>query len=364
MTRQVGFAALFLASCLLTGPLQAGPAGTPLPGGLADLTGKTGYLASAAGGIEAVDLLTGQVLWSSLEAQVPLLVAEDRLFAQAGTRRNRLRVLVYDLARKGEVLLESDPIVLPEWVVTGEAPGQSFHAEWKLERDGLLLTWHAEVWYHGKEKPTPERESQARKQAEGRARIDLSTGKVHPLPMEPAAVTLAPQVPIKDLEKKAIRWQGVVNGQYKAVILQTDSEQQRLLLFSWDRNGESNGSPRELIRARQVTLQPTLDQRMISVREVSPSPDPKPPSAERDRFAWSLINLETGEVVARVAFEPSTLAMTVIGPRLFLMQAGPITGSLSQTFQTSRILKVIDLASGKLLWQRPIAGKAVFPPER
>src|SRR5947208_13252831 len=75
-------------------PVAPGPSGTlALPAGIADPAGRTGFLAGAGGGVDAVDLTTGDVLWQTTEAQRPLLVVGDRLYAQAGVRRNRLRVL-------------------------------------------------------------------------------------------------------------------------------------------------------------------------------------------------------------------------------------------------------------------------------
>ncbi len=364
MTRQIGLATLLLVSGVLSSPILAGPVNTPLPCGLADATGRTGYVASASGGIEAIDLMTGHVLWTSNEAQVPLLVADQRLYAQAGTKRNRLRIFVYDLNQRGEVLLESDPVVLPGWVITGEAPGHSFKAGWDLEQGVLVLNWQARAWYRGKEKPTPQLEAAARRQGEGKVRIDLTSGKVQHFPVEPVPVTLGPTVPAKDLEKKAIRWQGPVAGQYKAVIQESHKDQQKLVLLSWDRTGVANAPPRELIHGKQVTLLPTLDERLLCVREVQTSPDQRGANNDRERYAWTLIKLETVEVVGRVTFEPATQAMIVIGPRLFVLQGGPITGSLTQPVESTRMLKAIDLRSGKMLWQHPIASKTVYPPER
>src|SRR5262249_5564933 len=73
----------------------------------------------------------------------PLLVAGDRLYAQAGVKRNRLRVLAFDLTRSGECVLESDPVVLPAWVVTGDCAAHSFTARWRLENGELVLSWQA-----------------------------------------------------------------------------------------------------------------------------------------------------------------------------------------------------------------------------
>ena len=358
-----------LLGCLPTHlPVQPASGGgssiIPLPGGVAESNGRIGYVASASGGIEALDLVTGDVLWNSLEAQTPVLVADDRLYAQAGLKRNRLRILVYDLTRKGEVVLESDPVVFPDWVVTGAAPGRSFQAEWRLEKDALMLSWQAQAWYHGKTKPTSQMEAEARKSAEGCARIDLVSGKIKMLPATPHAVRIGAAVPTKELEKKAIRWQGTVNGQFKAVLLEQDAQGQKLVLAAWDPLGVSLGEPKVLLTGKRLTVMATLDERIICVREMLPSPDQRPIGSDRQKYAWSLIALETGELVARVAFEPSTQSLMILGSRLLVLQASSITGSLNQPAVSARILKAIDLQTGRFLWQRNVAGRTIYPPER
>jgi hypothetical protein len=52
-----------------------------IPGGVADAQGKIGYLANPKGGIDAVDLKSGNLLWHSAAASYPLLVHEKRLYA-------------------------------------------------------------------------------------------------------------------------------------------------------------------------------------------------------------------------------------------------------------------------------------------
>jgi hypothetical protein len=75
MTRRLSPLLCGLAVLLLAArPLRAADddkSTTPvlLPGGgIADPDGKVGYFPSVAGGIEAVDLATGKVLWDSREA--------------------------------------------------------------------------------------------------------------------------------------------------------------------------------------------------------------------------------------------------------------------------------------------------------
>ncbi len=370
MRKRSKLGVLVLVSCLVGQEAQAHPGNgpslgqVPLPGGLADAAGRTGYLSSATQGIEAVDLLTGDVLWSSQEAEIPLLIANDHLYAQAGTKRNRLRVLAYDLTRKGEVVLESDPVVFPDWVVTADVPGRSFKSTWHLERDYLVLCWQARAWYQGKTKPTPAMDAAARKQVDGMVRIHLRTGQVVHFPAEAPGVSFAVPVPHKDLEKKSLRWQGQVNDEYKVVVQEEEGDHQKLLLLTWNRLGAKVGEPRELFVGRRPMVLPSMDERILCIREAIPSPDQRVVNEERTKYAWSLFSLETGATVARVAYETSTQAMTVVGPRLFVQQSGPIRGSLAEAAIPTRTIKAIDLKTGRILWQRGIAGKAVHAPER
>ena len=124
------FAPAVLLAAPAPGPIPVAALATvvPLPAGIADPSGRTGYFASADGGIEAIELATGKVMWATHEAHRPLFVDGDHLLVQAGVKRNRLRILRLNLSRNGECDLESDPVVFPAWVVTGEAAGCSFFA--------------------------------------------------------------------------------------------------------------------------------------------------------------------------------------------------------------------------------------------
>src|SRR5579872_3615325 len=181
------FAAVALLGMLLPAAQPAAPVApaasgqVPFPSGIADLAGRTAYLANPHGGIDVVDLTTGDLLWETSEAQRPLLLVGDRLYAQAGVKRNRLRILSFDLTRRGECVLESDPVVLPAWVVAGEAPGHSFQARWRLDRNFLVLDWQARAWCTIP-RATAEQQRAARKEAAGQARIDLKTGHVETRP--------------------------------------------------------------------------------------------------------------------------------------------------------------------------------------
>jgi hypothetical protein len=343
-----------------------------LPGGLADPSGQTGFFANARGGIDAVDLATGDLLWETAEAQRPLLVVGDRLYAQAGVRRNRLRVLAFDLTRRGECLLESDPVVFPGWVVTAEAPGRSFTARWRLERNQLVLAWEARAWSGGSGR-LPEVGLAPRKRAAGLARIDLDTGQVETGPAEHAPPAPPIQAP-RHLERLAVRWQGVVGPTYTALVLEevrraestpqgpgVIGREQRLVLLTWDRASQIPYPPRELLRGNRLLVQPTVDGKLLCLRDTLPRPDEMVASQARTSV-WSIF-APTGRLVARVPYEPGTEAIAVLGPRAYYLVASPVRGPLDRPTVRPRRVQAVELETGKKLWERALAGKTLVPPQ-
>jgi len=116
-------------------------------GVVVDAVGGTGYLMkSPQGGIQAVDLLSGNVKWESAAAAKPLLLAGDTLVAQAPALASGDLVVVTLDALRGT---QKDQITVPlpsgvrAQVVDG--PSQSFRAEAYRAADGsLVISWTAE----------------------------------------------------------------------------------------------------------------------------------------------------------------------------------------------------------------------------
>ncbi|MBI2803669.1 MAG: hypothetical protein HYX68_01635 [Planctomycetes bacterium] len=173
-------------SCVLPafGAAQDKKTPTPphlLPGdGIADPTGKVGYFPNTTGGIDALDLTSGRLLWSAIDAKKPLLATDKRLFAQASVKgkANQVRVAVYDVTLEGKLIFESEPIVFPDWVSVPVTYGRSFRSSARLDVKGLWLSWEANAFYAGGAAPTEEILKAARKNASGVARIDLDSRKV------------------------------------------------------------------------------------------------------------------------------------------------------------------------------------------
>jgi len=139
-----------------------------MPGpGVADPAGKVGFFPSKTGGIDALDLASGKVLWTSKEANRPLLASRDRLFAQKNLdKANQIRVVVLD-ASDGKRVLESEVIAHPYWVSVSVAYGLTYRSSARLDINALWLCWEGHAFYAGGAPPPPEVAKAARKDAEG-----------------------------------------------------------------------------------------------------------------------------------------------------------------------------------------------------
>jgi hypothetical protein len=332
-----------------------------LPQGLADAKGHVGYFAGVAG-VEAIDLANGKVLWQTLEAQRPLLIDGDHLLAQAGIKRNRLRILSLDLKRGGECDLESDPIVFPAWVVTGEAPGRSFVGRWRVEHHHLILDWEANAWYIGPTRPTKEEAEAARKHAEGQVFIDLRTGQLDIHPAVKVAPSPAPSLP-EQLEQKSLRWQGIVEDKGKVLALEEDEGRQSLVLYSWDRRTKKVEEAKEMLSGERLLVRTTEDESILCLREGNLSPDERTSLMRKKPLApWLLFSVATGKPVGSIPYEAGMHSFVVLGKRVFYQVPGAMHGTLERGSLQAQTLRVLDLSTGKKLWERPLAGKLIAPP--
>jgi len=114
-----------------------------IPGGVANATGTVGYLTAPDGGINAVDLEKGTVLWESHEAGMPLIVMGHRLVALSAGKK-MLRTLVLDTRNKGKKLFESEPIEMPDWLELGRGSRNArvtYAFQARVSRDVLTIHW-------------------------------------------------------------------------------------------------------------------------------------------------------------------------------------------------------------------------------
>ena len=327
-----------------------------LPGGAAAPDGKTGYVTNPKGGIDAINLESGELLWETKDASRALAAFPKGLAAWALVpgKANSVRILVFD--SKGKRQRESDPVVFPDWVSVSLTYGRSFAAQAEIVKGDLLLSWEAHAFYAGGARPPPEVVKAAKKDASGTARINLETGKVE---MLKAMVATGPALP-KELEKVTSRqyWIGstwetrpLAVGNTLAALEQQalPGEKQRLLLQRWDLKTGKALDKTVLLEGKELWPRVQPDRRYVFVhqalvKEQLPAGD----------YAWWIFSLQTGKQVGKVPFEPSGQEMGVIGPRVFFVVPGAAKRPPGFPMLQPRSLRALDLATGKTLWERPI----------
>lgn len=185
MQRPVCWLAVLLALSGFAAAADDALATVHIPGGISDSAGKVGYLSSPKGGVVAVDLEEGTVLWESKDANRPLAASGKRLAALIAEKgkENVVCVVILDTEAKGKRLLQSEPIKLPEWAMAGTGldhhqAGKIFTARGRLVSGSVVLQWWAGSRYYGGARPTDEILKEATKDAAGETRVDVETGKI------------------------------------------------------------------------------------------------------------------------------------------------------------------------------------------
>jgi hypothetical protein len=180
MKRLLAFAAVLVAV-----PLHAADAPAPgVPvGGVGVVSGdqKAVFLPAKDGGVEAVDLASGRVLWTNKDA-TKLAGASDKLvLTWVGDEKkpNAFRVVAMN-AETGQTAGKSDPIALPDWAATAKTWGRTFRTAARVDGEAVVVVWQAGAFYSGGARPTPEIEAAARKNESGLIKFDLKSGKVTP----------------------------------------------------------------------------------------------------------------------------------------------------------------------------------------
>jgi hypothetical protein len=169
---------------------------------------------------------------------------------------------------------------------------------------------------------------------------------------------------LPELEKKSVRWQGMIGNQRCAVLIEETAQQQKLVLHSWDRATGHESEPKELMSGKRLLLQATLDGHFFCLRDAGSTPDEKNLGKDRTDQFWTLVSIDLGVPVTRLPYEPGTQAVALLGMRAYYSVTGQVRGHIDRPLVQPRTLKAYDLKAGKLLWQRPVAAKVLAAPVR
>jgi len=302
-----------------------------VPAGVADPAKKRLFVSDNAGGIVALNPTTGEPVWRSREAAIPLLGLNGALLAAASDRVPRLLD-----AESGETVDSSlaDPLPIAR------------NLEW----------WPVAVWRDGQAVVFAWKSSWA----EGVASIDIDGGRVADaagatepgVPPERAGVTADLQL-FRAADGSAEPWRA--GDRVAALVIDQSKGKERLRLMTWSvESGES---------LKSVELQPSIPR--LGHLEHHRSPDVdfifllSSNDTEQDGAPigticnWLVFRVTDGRKVTEFP-HPAGLhpPLAVIGNRLLYIEVG---GSDSKKEMPLRRLCAIDTASAQLAWACDIA---------
>lgn len=111
-----------------------------------DSASGAAYVMSPRGGVDALELATGNVMWNSRDAAKPLLLKDGKLLAQARPAKDGALVVVALDAKGGKTQGRVD-IEVPSFVRANvlDGPSRKFRAEaFEAEDGGVVVAWSAE----------------------------------------------------------------------------------------------------------------------------------------------------------------------------------------------------------------------------
>jgi len=300
-----------------------------VPGGVADPAGERVYLPGTRGGIDALDLATGALLWHSDSATLPLLGLNGRLLAAAGG--TRVSFFLLGAGDGGVVPFPYESIETPpyaDWRLTAT----------RLDGDQLVLSWRLAATG-----PTL--------LEEGATRLDLVDGTVTPDTEPTAAVDPGPVAGLtlfRDARAQAVPW--AWEGGLAALVSVTGDEIRHLDLYTW--------RPGKNADRRVFTLVSPLPG--AGFLEHHPSPDgdrvyllfcndrEKEGRPMGSVCQWLVFTVADGS--QRMVFDtvPGLQPpLAVVGDRLFYVQFGSIPGKRQLPL---RRLQAVDVASREPAW--------------
>ena len=325
-----------------------------LPAGVAAPEQPVGYVVDLTGGIEALDLLTGKLLWQAALNARPIFVFENLLVAlrPMQDRANLLQFIVVDRNAKGELVLESKPVVFPDWVRANIEQDQSFSYRISAEQNDLIFHWAARARYQGGASPSAKILKQFTQDAAGIVRFNFRTGEVKELP---APEEMKIELPEALQEASLFSYQQggssiwhtepwAFDGRFAVIIGEVLDDLQALKLQKWDAETAEIEPPIPLVTGQALVSYVTPDGLFLFIHSEIQSQD--------HNHDWWLFSVATGKGLAVLNYEDGTREACVVNSVIYFLvdDPPPTLRSGGETVQST--LKAVDVASGKLLWER------------
>lgn len=312
-----------------------------LPRGVSDPIGQVGYISNGVNGIDAINLLNGELLWSTDIAYKPLIVFGETLAAlrDANGGNNVLQVVFLDLSQRGALALTSEPVVLPDWVSIHEDNG-SLDLKAHLDRDDLVLSWECHTRYTGGAPPPTYIQAQEQKCARGQVRINLKSSEAktshsvegNPIPLEE---------PLPDQIDDSVTKVWAIDDEVISLLSRLSDGKVAYYIKARDRLSEHSYDEIKLADGEALVASVTPDGYYVFIHQEVP---PKAPSS--DGLSWSVFSAKTGSLVAELTYERGAQQPCLVGGVVYYL-VEKRSGSV-----VKYILKARELATNRIVWER------------
>jgi hypothetical protein len=340
----------------------------PFADGVLDPELRTTFVSSPKGGVQAIRLEDGKVLWTNDDcAAQPWLAAGDRLIARGD------RLVVLDLKNEGKLLRQCDALAYPK-VEIPERCTVSFPL-WspRVVGDSLEAKWYAVAAIdRSKGRPFAFQAWTAFNKAApaGTVKIDLATGKgelqTDPKPADvtegliPEAAKPEQRTPAGVPEKLVAVWRQYhkdQNGRIAlvgdrlvgvAMVLEPVGQEftKKVVLNAWDVKTGAAAEPVELVKDKA-----------LNIANIMLTADRRHAGVVFSNSALAIYSLTDGKPVAKeVKGVSSPEEAFVEGKRLYYAELSGNRGA-----ETPNVLKALDLESGKVVWERPLKPRSTVP---
>lgn len=314
-------AGLALALLVLLAPGASMAAGDPLrslyDGVVVDSASGAAYVMSPRGGVDALELATGNVIWNSRDAAKPLLIKDGKLLAQARPGKDGELVVVALDAKAGKPAGRVD-IEIPGFVRANvlDGPSRKFRAQAFEAADGaVVVTWTAEEGRALQGLVEPEEDGTPVQDAAAAAKTPTLSGAVK------IDVAAGRAVPVSGAEPRSLTAQ--VAG--------------------------------DAIDARQIR---SIDGRHILRSERNPE------GGLWNRYRWTITDA-AGVKLGSVEAPVSMAAFVVSGNQLFYVAQPSVRREENKLVEQPLRLRALDLRTGAELWASAVVDstyRGPFPP--
>lgn len=340
---------------------KAGHAFELAPGVIVDPDRPAVYVMNPRHGIDAVDLSSGKLIWSTTKAAKPLLLHGDLLVAQADVR-NGLRIVTLNTKNAGELALAAD-IQLPNGVRASidEGMGTSFRASARIHNGNLLVSWISSDLQMTGATPEPGMKPLDRQMA-GVVRIDLETRRVDQLgtdevffvPVEPAL----PKNVAGLVESGALPGPLWRTGRVLAALERSSADgTERIVLRRWDVKTGERLSDLALFSTELTVRFASADGRhLLASKLVDPA---------ASLWTWSIYSLETGRSVGEVCVPSPAGAFFICGSSLIYESLPHGRFIDGRSIEEPAKLRAVDLDTSTERWNwalRETAYRGSYPP--